>query len=382
MLRIHISAISDKGVQRDGNEDMLSLSGDLIRDAEARKVLPLDPSSVTYALVADGMGGHEKGEYASEFALTQIKYHISNIFVFENDFPVLVKSIGDDLNLKAQEQGQVRPMGCTLTGVVWFRGKTWIVNAGDSRTYRLRNGLLKQLTEDEDLNHKYGEDLGPSGLALYNCIGGGCDSTIRLDDYTDKLMSGDTILVCSDGLTDMVPDDFLERFLSDSSHPAKELVELANQNGGADNISVVVIRLEECPDAPLLHTSEHKKQSSSLAFLKKIWTSKRWALVLVTLLLLVILIPMISRKSRSDGGFSTQQDITGTYYWSAYNVPVSHTIVIQGDRWTSTNIMYDKVTHEFGFVKGMSLYDATGHFELARISGRSIQYGGHTLRKD
>ena len=79
---------------------------------------------------------------------------------------------------------------------------------------------------------------------------------------------------------------------------------------------------------------------------------------------------------------STTSVIEGTYYWQASNIPVSHTIVIKGGRWSSTNVLYDEVTHDFGYVKGKSLYDSSGLLELARVSGNSIHYGGHTLKRD
>ena len=75
-------------------------------------------------------------------------------------------------------------MGCTLTGIVWMQGKTLLVNIGDSRTYRLRDGMLRQLTSDQTLHERDMVPL-PAGKALYNCIGAGCDTEAYILDITD-----------------------------------------------------------------------------------------------------------------------------------------------------------------------------------------------------
>lgn len=244
MKYIKLTAVSDQGAQRDSNEDMISVNGELLRDDALSIEIPLVDDGITYVLVADGMGGHEKGEFASEYTLQQIKNNISSIFNFEKQFPELIEWIGNDLNRKAQEEGQERPMGCTLTGIVWFRGKIWIVNAGDSRTYRYRSEILKQLTEDEDMNHKMGQDMGAQGLALYNCIGGGCTSQITLQDYTGKVLPEDKYIICSDGVSDMISDDALESLVG-SDATAEDIVKTANENGGVDNISIIYATILE-----------------------------------------------------------------------------------------------------------------------------------------
>lgn len=397
MYTIHVSAVSDKGVQRDANEDMISLCGELIRDTNIEKHLVVDTDAIAYALVADGMGGHEKGEYASEYALSQIKEHLDEIQHFDIDFPVLVERIGHELNTEAKAQGQARPMGCTLTGMIWFRGQTWLVNAGDSRTYRLRNGLLKLLTEDEDLNHRYGEDLGDSGLALYNCIGGGCESKIRTEDYSDKLTAGDMLLICSDGLTDMVSDEDIERVCANAMDPARALTDLANANGGADNISVVIVTIgsevEEEEEEEIVHAESQTKAAGpqetdnqpTIADGSK--RRKRGRIVLFALLLLLTAISSFSiarctSPKGKHGNTSVSNGIDGTYSWRAYDAPVSVSIVIHGKSWSGTNIMYNEVKHEFGIVRGNILYDSTGLIELGRVSGQNLRYGRFTLGKD
>ena len=253
MSILSIQACSDKGIKRSGNEDMISINGILVRDSSYCRYQSIDDEGVYYYLIADGMGGHEKGEYASEYTLNHIGRNIGSMTDFEKDFSAVTQWISRDLNKIASEEDQSRPMGNTLTGIVWNKGKIWVVNIGDSRTYRLRAGLLKQLTEDQDINHKYGTDMGAQGLALYNAIGGGCGGVAEVADYSGRVLDGDTILICSDGLTDMVDDKEIERILSvKSENYATNLVHQANLNGGEDNISVVVIHIYNEKDFPLV----------------------------------------------------------------------------------------------------------------------------------
>jgi len=134
---------------RNNNEDMLSLGGIMLRDDTMNLSVDLDEKSQFYLLVSDGMGGHEYGERASQSLLE----YLSECFKegrfkeesFEDDLRFQVKSFSDHLNQQAKEEGQRLPMGCTLTGVVWAYGKTYLLNAGDSRTYRFRNGILQRI---------------------------------------------------------------------------------------------------------------------------------------------------------------------------------------------------------------------------------------------
>ena len=249
MSILSIQACSNKGLERLSNEDMLSIKGELVRDSCLNRIQAVDDSGVYYYLVADGMGGHEKGEFTSEYTLKHISRNIDSMIDFENDFNAVSQWISRDLNKMSHEEGQTHPMGNTLSGIVWHKGKVWIVNVGDSRTYRLRSGLLKRLTVDQDLNHKYGTDMGEQGLALYNAIGGDCEGVVDVEDFTGKILDGDSILICSDGLTDMVDDGEIERIMvNEDGSCAEALVNKANNNGGKDNISVIVITIydNEC----------------------------------------------------------------------------------------------------------------------------------------
>ena len=245
MMKLDINALSYIGLLREHNEDMVSLGGILLRNEEMAFPVELADDSQFYLLVSDGMGGHEQGDRAShqllEFLDACFKDNAFAITTFEEDLRDHVRQFSDDLNRCAIEEHQRRPMGCTLTGVVWTNGKAFLVNAGDSRTYRYRNGILRQLTVDETVRGITG--VPTDSKALLNCIGAGADARLTVEDITERLHDGDMLLVCSDGLTDMVDDMTIEEILAQSHEPTTELYSKACQNGGYDNVSVVVAKI-------------------------------------------------------------------------------------------------------------------------------------------
>ena len=245
MMKMDIQAVCRVGIVRDNNEDMISIGGVLLRDDEMAFPVELDDESQFCLFVADGMGGHEHGELASQGLLGYLsdclKEKVFGVDTIEDDLRDHVKRFSDELNRRAYDEGQQRPMGCTLTGVLWANGKAYLLNAGDSRTYRFRNGILRQLTTDET-------ERGITGNAfaekwLLNCIGGGAEGRLTVEEITDRLHDGDMLLICSDGLTDMVSDEGIETILSDDPQPAQELYDVACLNGGVDNVSVIVAKL-------------------------------------------------------------------------------------------------------------------------------------------
>lgn len=247
-MKLEIHAVNDIGCFRTNNEDMMSVGGILLRDASLELPVEIDDESDSYfyILVSDGMGGHEKGEEASELLLKCISDSFMDGRISpenaEDSLRELVAEVSLTLNRRGIEENQERILGCTLTGVIWIGAKAYLVNAGDSRTYRLRNGILKQLTTDDTERGITGDEN--ASKLLLNAIGGGSHGWLTVEDITDRIMEGDTILVCSDGLTDMVDDEGIEEILCSNERPAESLVETANRNGGADNISVIVAHLE------------------------------------------------------------------------------------------------------------------------------------------
>ena len=246
MIKLEIEALSKVGLVRDNNEDMVSLGGILLRDDQM--VLPaitLDEESLFYLLVADGMGGHQHGERASQGLLEHLDHCFKGGYIkaetVADDISTQVRAYSDELNWQARAEGQYRPMGCTLTGMVWAYGKALLVNAGDSRSYRYRDGILRQITQDDTMRGITGNPN--ESKALLNCVGGGCQCELMVVDFTERLLPGDILLICSDGLTDMLGDEEIELVLDESPQSVDELYKAACQRGGVDNVSIIVAKI-------------------------------------------------------------------------------------------------------------------------------------------
>lgn len=243
-MKLSIDALCQKGLVRENNEDALAVGGLFLRDDATSLNVETSPDGFFYLLVSDGMGGHENGEEASEFTLNEIKEQFSlyqiNPDRFEDDIREAAHYISYKLNSLAADRQQLHPMGCTLTGVVWHYGKVWLINAGDSRTYRFRGGMLRQLTTDDTERGITGDP--EASKYLLNCLGGGCDGRLDVEDLDGKLIEGDILLICSDGLCDMVPDEQIEAALSEGASAA-DLYRMACEGGGVDNTSIILAKI-------------------------------------------------------------------------------------------------------------------------------------------
>lgn len=224
-----------------------------VRDHNEDSVWPTTDGSTDELLavaVADGMGGHVGGEIASATAL-DTAMTVSG----EPTMRVLAANVA--VVDAARQQPRLAGMGTTLTLALFDPdGDLDIGHVGDSRAYLLRDGTLQQITRD----HSYVADLIAAGKLTpeeaethpYRSVltrAVGLDPTVEVDSYGIILQSGDRILLCSDGLTSMVSDGPLSEILSrDGSPPAAtadELVTAANDAGGIDNITVIVIDVAE-----------------------------------------------------------------------------------------------------------------------------------------
>lgn len=250
MIKLEIQALSQVGMVRDNNEDMVSLGGILLRDDEMSFPIELDEESQFNLLVADGMGGHEHGERASQGLLEHLndcfKNNLFHADTLEEELCNQVKAFSDRLNQQAMEEGQSLPMGCTLTGFIWSHGKTLLVNAGDSRTYRYRDGILRRITQDDTMRDITSNPY--ESKALLNCIGGGAQGELMVVDFSQRLLDQDMLLICSDGLTDMLSDEDIEQILDLSPQPVDDLYKAACERGGFDNVSIVLAKIT-IPDA-------------------------------------------------------------------------------------------------------------------------------------
>jgi serine/threonine protein phosphatase PrpC len=221
-------------------------------------LLPLD-----LYVVADGMGGHFHGGEASRLAIQcMIQAVIPDIIssdVVNNDFllETLVEGVqwaNRAVHERSQESGV--EMGTTITAALVFDGTAYIVNVGDSRTYvyREREGKLAQVTRDHSLVARLVEAGAISRDEVYthpdrNKVyrGLGDKGTVKVDWFTLSVSAGDYLLLCSDGLWEMVRDQEIERtmqkYASNPPQASATLVKAALKGGGADNISVIVVRV-------------------------------------------------------------------------------------------------------------------------------------------
>ncbi|WP_439924386.1 PP2C family protein-serine/threonine phosphatase [Nitrobacter sp. JJSN] len=228
------------GRVRSANED-LYLVGDRIGCD------PIDAWSGTlaggrgWAVIADGMGGHEGGKVASRVVVEAVAGAIDRAHDEAS-----VTSMIDDANRRLFEEmysGAGRPgMGTTIVGALFFDREALVFNVGDSRAYEIRRSRLLQLSRDDTLDADRSRRGGRSH-ALTQSLGG-TTKPLALRPHIRRLPLEDHvgIMLCSDGLSDMVQEDEMSRLLSQSSgEPAESLVAAALEAGGKDNVTVIVI---------------------------------------------------------------------------------------------------------------------------------------------
>ena len=228
------AALSDVGRARQSNED---------------SYLERSPLFV----VADGMGGARAGEVASAIAVeTAGSTEVGESP--EQDLAEVAKSANREIYRKAQEDSEHAGMGTTFTGALVTGSEIAIGHVGDSRMYRLRDGELERLTQDHSLVEEFVRqgkltpeeaEVHPQRSIITRALGP--EPEVQVDTFTYPGRDGDVYLLCSDGLTGMVSEpDVAEILRSRASldDAAKRLIEAANENGGRDNITVVLFRLE------------------------------------------------------------------------------------------------------------------------------------------
>jgi serine/threonine protein phosphatase PrpC len=234
-LRIdEYAGASDVGRQRESNEDALFVAPPMFA-------------------VADGMGGARAGEVASELATNAFEEHGESADPPESQLTALAQEANRRIYDLASRDDSLRGMGTTLTGAMVSGNEVAIGHVGDSRAYRLRDGELEQLTRDHSLVaelERSGQispeaaEHHPQKSIITRALGPEPD--VEVDTYTVPGRAGDVFLLSSDGLTGMVSDDELAAILGKApslEEAAASLVRAANQNGGKDNITVVLFRL-------------------------------------------------------------------------------------------------------------------------------------------
>ena len=239
---------TDKGMRRENNEDAFFLS--------------LTPVGIFESLfiVADGMGGHSYGEVASEIAVRTALETIRNAPLDRPEF-ILDEAV-NEANLavnKASDERQYAKMGTTIVIAGIINGHAYVANVGDSRLYRLnfRENSITQVTKD----HSFVEEMVRQGrmvrgseeyLRKKNIITRvlGFYSETYADLFDFPLASGDMLLLCTDGLSNMVEDRMLKGLSFDENFTLEKrvdtMIHTANMHGGKDNITVILV---DCEDA-------------------------------------------------------------------------------------------------------------------------------------
>ena len=228
-MRIQAGVSTDIGRVREGNEDSFLVEHPL------------------YA-VADGMGGHRGGEVASQLALETVE-ELSRRG--RGSLAEQIREANRAVFERSAEDRAVTGMGTTLTAVVAEGDGVHLAHVGDSRAYLLRAGALRQLTRDHTLVDRMvrtGEiseaeaEVHPHRNVLTRALG--TEPDVRVDEEDVGLLEGDRLLLCSDGLTNMVAPEQIMAILGSTPDPqdaADRLVRAANRAGGVDNITVVVL---------------------------------------------------------------------------------------------------------------------------------------------
>ena len=240
MLTLAIGAATDTGNLRGQNEDAHIAEQNLFA-------------------VADGMGGHNAGEVASAMAIEHLRsIAISGVSSAET-FAQIVRDLNGAIYTSATATTDQRGMGTTLTAAALLRSTSdtdqpaqiVIANVGDSRTYLLRSGVLRQMSVD----HSYVQELVSEGLLTVdearthprrNIVTRalGIDEQVSVDTWTIPMFDGDRFMLCSDGLVDEVPLDEITEMMREHSAPqlvAERLVTAAKRHGGRDNITVIIV---------------------------------------------------------------------------------------------------------------------------------------------
>lgn len=222
----------------------------MVRDKNEDSVFPTSSGEATddvVAIVADGMGGHVAGEVASRIAINAAA---------SSDLPPADRVAAGNRAIReevARDPG-LEGMGTTMTLLNVEDDIATIAHIGDSRGYLLRDGELRQVTEDHTVAAEYVAQgqLSPEEAAahpqrhmLLRTLG--LTRFVNVDEVKIDLTPGDRILLCSDGLTEMVRDEAIGKILADGSpdEVVWDLVETANEAGGVDNITVVVVEVLE-----------------------------------------------------------------------------------------------------------------------------------------
>jgi serine/threonine protein phosphatase PrpC len=262
---VHVYGHTDVGRTREHNEDAFVVA-DLTRG-----VVALQPQLLTHQvgergslfMVADGMGGAAAGEIASEMAIETVLGEARSALAestppSEERFATVLKRATATANVRihtfAQEHPEYRGMGTTATVAGVLGDQLYLAQVGDSRAYLVREGVGRQITKDQSLMQKLieagemtEEEAEQSERRNIILQALGPEATIKVDLTHQQLRRGDTLVLCSDGLSGQVRVDEITRIVTeekDLARACQKMIDRANESGGPDNITVIVARFD------------------------------------------------------------------------------------------------------------------------------------------
>ncbi len=243
--KLDIYGLTDDGLVRDHNEDYISWK--------------LESGLV---ILADGMGGHNAGEVASKLAVTSITDALEEVLSPEitdscdMDFKEVVHEAvvfaNDEINSHAKTHPECTGMGTTIVMTLFYDDTVILASVGDSRIYRFRKGELQQVTTDHSLvqemiDNGYMSEEEAANSTNRNLITRalGIAEEVKVDVTQNTIEEDDIYLLCSDGLSDMIDDEqifsALVKSRQDLKKASEELIKLAKEHGGHDNVSVILV---------------------------------------------------------------------------------------------------------------------------------------------
>lgn len=239
MVAWKMAGLTDAGRVREHNEDAIAWNAEQ-----------------GWAVLADGMGGHQSGEVASAIAIEVIGEQLQAAEGAEKAavLEAAVASANSAIHQQATVQPRLHTMGTTVVAVALDENHLYCAHVGDSRLYRLRGGELQQLTRDHSLVQELldegmidAEQARTSEQKNLITRALGLEATVEVALSEAEVGAGDSYLLCSDGLSDRLRDEEIATLLAGDALPeaAGNLINAANEHGGEDNISVIVIRVWE-----------------------------------------------------------------------------------------------------------------------------------------
>ena len=240
---LSVYGVCDIGCEKPNNEDMILLNDVIFRDGSMKKEFDIDKRVVI--AIADGVGGLDKGEEASEMALSKLKEFLERI---PDDLSNQELKEVFDIYTQETHSAMSGGMGSTIAGLFFYQGKVFRFHAGDSRIYLLRNGGLTRLTIDHSLRESGGNLDAPTNI-ITNSLGGPGSAFIEFEEVERPFLKGNIYLLSSDGLHDLVSaaliSDTLIQSQTEGIETAETLLALAKSKGGPDNISIITIKIKE-----------------------------------------------------------------------------------------------------------------------------------------